>query len=203
MSDAAARIGSCANGIGLAAPGSIVSAEDFAAISAARTQLKSAHAFCATSMQDGYEQARQQGYQDAMRHALSDLADVQRSLRLLEEGETSPLERLVLAAVRKILGEQEPATLVASIVQQTLVACCLQLETVTVIVHPDVAASVRHRLANLSPAGLRIKVTTADDIDETGCEIHTPFGIIDAGLETQLLALEQSLGQQAMESTRA
>ena len=64
------------------------------------------------------------------------------------------------------------------------------LEALGVHVHPDVAGVVAKRLAKLTSNSLVIDVVPDDRLPDTGCEIHTPFGIIDAGLNTQMEALE-------------
>ena len=63
----------------------------------------------------------------------------------------------------------------------------------TVYVHPDVVPSVKRRLDEIPDGVPPFDVLPGPSLGATGCEVHTPFGIIDADLETQLAALERAM----------
>ena len=47
--------------------------------------------------------------------------------------------------------------------------------------------------AQVDEDGIPVEIVADDALGETGCEIHTPFGIIDASLDTQLDAIERAM----------
>ncbi|MGI9232106.1 MAG: FliH/SctL family protein [Woeseiaceae bacterium] len=144
-----------------------------------------------------HQEARRHGYEQGLRDMTAKFDATLRELRRYRNDRDAWLQAYVLAVLRKVLGDSDPASLVPAIVQQAIDQCDHGLETLTVHVHPDVVAAVKSRLtstsANSRENGLRVGVEADVRLDQMACEINTPFGIVDAGLETQLNALEQAL----------
>lgn len=137
-----------------------------------------------------YEQTRQQGYKQGLSDLMSELYSTFSELRDYKRDREIWLQQFVFAIVRKVISNSESASIVPSIVQRVIEDCDRGLTSIVVHVHPSVKKAVTERISTLTIKGLVIDIEPDQRLTETGCEIHTPFGIIDAGLETQLDALQ-------------
>lgn len=142
-----------------------------------------------------HEQARQHGHEQGITEALREVAAVMNELRASRKDGQAWLERMVFALLRKILGNCDADELVTRVAVEAIDACDRNLEQFAVHVHPSVAATVTSRLEQTKISGIEVKVVCDDRLRETGCELHTPFGIVDAGVDTQLDALESVLSK--------
>ena len=140
------------------------------------------------------------GYRCGLQQAMDELRGFYTESERRRVDPSSPLKRIVFAVLRKILHESDAERLMASIAARAVVESCEQLGSITILVHPDVANAVARRFDRHNVPGMRIDVQAADHLAATGCEIQTAFGIIDAGLDVQLDALEQSMRRSAPDS---
>ena len=184
-------------------PGRIVPAADHARITATSNRLRQAQSSSLVNLEALHEAAWEHGHRSGMRQAMRQLAAFHRGVEEYRKDPASPVRQLVIAAVRKILGDSDPNAIVGEIVEKAIVESCKQLESVVIYVHPAVAESVAKRASTLNVQGLRLDVRPTEDIPITGCELHTAFGTIDASLETQLDALERSVCRGEPEQTDA
>lgn len=145
-----------------------------------------------------HEEVRLHGYQEGIRNAVADIADTMREMYAYREDRSAWIRVYVLAVLRKMLGGTGAAALVQAIAERAVEQCDRNLETLRVHVCPDVFEQVQSALGEVArkrtSTGPHIHVVPDSSLDLTECEVHTPFGIIDAGLETQLKALELALG---------
>ena len=175
----------------------VLSAADYATMVAPKGTPASSNAGNVGRLQSLHEEARHHGYQQGLQRALADLADVLTELRRCRGDREAWLQSFVFAVLRKILGEQDPLSLVGAIARQAIAQCEQSLGQLTVHVHPravnDVTEAIETQVASTALTEIRVDVVADDRLSETGCEVHTPFGIIEASLETQLDALEHAV----------
>ncbi len=182
-------------GLSLAEPGKIISASDFAKMASAKSRLRRAQAAQLVNVESMHQSAWQIGYRHGLQQAMNELSDFYSEASRRHVDPQSPVKRLVFAVLRKLLHECDKNGLMASVAERAVAETCEKLESITILVHPDVAESVARRFARYRAPGRRIDVHAADHLSPTGCEIRTVFGIIDAGLDVQLDALENSVSR--------
>lgn len=175
--------------------GRIISAAAFAQIQAAFDNNAPSEPASIRKLPSLHEQARRHGYEQGISQALREVATVMTNLRESRRDHQAWLESMVFALLRKIFGNDDVDELVARIAAQAVNQCDRSLEYITVHVHPGVATTVASRLAKKQRFAIDFDVVSDERLCETACEIHTPFGIVDAGLETQLDALEAALSK--------
>lgn len=180
------------------ATGRILSAADYAELIATEQDRRSDTAGGIRQLPTLHDEARLHGYQQGVRSALLDLNATLLELRRCRSERNAWLQAYVFAILRKVLGNSDPSSLVPAIAQQAMEQCEQGLEVLTVHVHPEAAPAVTKRFGTTSqsaiPNGLQVDIVADDRLSRTACEIHTPFGIVDASLEIQLDALELALG---------
>lgn len=148
-----------------------------------------------------HEEARLHGYRQGLRSVMTDLTAILVELRTCREDRAAWLQSFVLAVLHKILGEHDASSLVPAIARQAIQQCDRSLETVAIHVHPQVAADTAAHIdkaaAGKKRNGLCVDIVSDYRLSETDCELHTAFGIIDAGLDTQLEALAHALAAES------
>lgn len=181
----------------LISEGRVLSAADYAELLAGQNQRRDDSEQRVERLPSLHDHARLHGYRQGLHKAFTDLNATLLELRRCREDRAQWLQSFVLAILRKILGAQDASSLIPAIVQQAIDECDHSLETIAVRVHPQAAADVARRINKASAIakrnGLRIDVVADGHLGETACELHTSFGIIDAGLDTQLDALAEAL----------
>ena len=183
-----------------AEPGRIISATDFARMTATSAKLRRVQSAQLTSVETMHRSAWALGYRHGLRQAMSELSDFCSETQRRRVDAASPIKKIVFTVLRKVLHESDSSQLMASIAERVVAESCEQLESVTILVHPEVAESVALRFAKHKVPGMRIDVQAAEHIEVTGCEIQTVFGIIDAGLDVQLDALEHCVRRVAADA---
>lgn len=173
--------------------GRILSAATYAAILESEQSRRTKEDGRIDRLPSLHEQARLHGYQQGMRSALFDIKSTLQELKHCREDREHWLQDYVFAVLRKVLGTQDDTQMVSAIVQTVIEECGRSLESVAVHVHPSAAEAVAKRLRRVANKSLRIDIVSDDGLSETACELHTAFGIIDAGLDTQLDALQHAL----------
>lgn len=173
--------------------GRILSATDFAGLVATERRRRGTVEKSVGQLPSLHDQAWQHGYQQGLCHAMLEVKSTLAELRACQHDRDSWMHQFVFAVVRKVLGNNEAASLVPLIVQQVIEECDRSLETIVLHVHPSVTSAVARRLASIAGPGLQLDVVADERLMEGDCELHTPFGIIDAGLDTQLDALEHAI----------
>lgn len=141
--------------------------------------------------QTGYEQGLEQA---RLEMAVRMLETVEYTVDYLSEVEHKVVD-LVMAAVRKILGEFDDAELTGRVVRQALQVVRNQPQA-TIRICPAQADRLQQRLhellAGYNSLGM-VEVVPDPRLGNGDCILETEIGVVDAGLETQLGALEQAL----------
>jgi type III secretion protein L len=146
-----------------------------------------------------YAQRHEQGYADGkaegkMEHAEKLMETVMSSLEFIEGVETTVVD-VVNQAVRKVIGELEDDERIVRIVRTALTTVRNQ-QHVTVRVAPSDAPAVSTALAALlqSAPGKTSFLDLVPDarLEPGSCLLESELGVVDAGLETQLKALENA-----------
>lgn len=137
----------------------------------------------------GHAEGYAAGQQEAEQAGAARLAEMEAAL----QAETEKLRRssagLAIEIVRRIAGRLADDCLVAALADEA-VRELVPDRPVAVRVHPDQAEAVAQRLA---PFAERVAVEADADLPPSGCVLVSHLGRIDAGLETQLAAIERAL----------
>ena len=102
---------------------------------------------------------------------------------------------VVMAAVRKVLGEMDDREVIVRVVKNAL-AVARNQKQVTLRVSPAEADSVRERVNEILsgfPAVSFIDVTADNRLSAGGCILESDMGVVDASIEVQLAAIRKSL----------
>lgn len=139
------------------------------------------------------EAGRREGYRagraEAEREGAETLARLEiaaRNARRTMRGETV---RLALEVVHRIAGRLGEDAMVKALAEEA-VRELVPDRPVVVRVHPDRVEAVRHRL---TPHGERVAVEADAGLRPAGCVLVSDIGRVDAGLDTQLAAIERAL----------
>jgi type III secretion protein L len=195
----------------LLTPGSIVRAEDLPILEKAASVLAAAeqksleiHESLERQLSEAKEEGRRQGIEEARAEAsqirLKALADVSNYLGSIQ----GRLLETLLECMRRVILELPPRERMSQLLGKALDELGAS-QRVTLSVSPANAVLVNEALAQLGsrlPAG-GIEVKVRPDLPEDACVLETPMGIVDASLESQLLALKSSLSAPVTEMPRA
>ena len=111
--------------------------------------------------------------------------------------------RVVASAVRKIIGDLDDRERIVRVVRAALVSVRSQ-QKVLIRVCPADEAAVREALAAMitaAPGGVSFLDVAADPRMKPGdCILESELGVVDAGVETQLKAIENALAGKIKES---
>lgn len=154
-----------------------------------RTEAK---AFFAAEKKRGYETGLQNG---KMEIAMQKIDLVDQSVAFMESVETKMAD-VVLKALRSFVTEVGDKEMVVQIVRKTMAAVIRTQRHITLKVAPDMAATVRARLAELRsdyPTIESMDVVEDQRLTGPACILETEAGVADASVETQLKAIESSL----------
>lgn len=184
---------------GLVAPGHTISATDYARMTATGSTLRRAQAAQLVNVETMHRSAWAIGYRCGLQQAMNELSEFHNEAQRREVDPMSPIRKIVFTVLRKILHDSNLHQLMGSVAERAVAECGEKLESVTILVHPELADTVAKRFENHNVPGMRISVQASEHLEPTGCEIHTVFGILDAGLDVQLDALEQSVRRSASE----
>lgn len=189
------------------APGTrVLKAADYARLVAAERVLdearRQAEAILKAAERRAAE-ARDAGYAEGMRLAKADssrymLGIVSKSREYLVENEERVIA-LVLAVLRKILGEMDEREVVVRLVRSALSVVSRQSQ-VTVMVAPDKVAAVKAKLDSI--LGPYPRITAVDVVGDAKlagdhCVLETKVGRVEASLESQLQSITGALADVA------
>ena len=139
----------------------------------------------------GYEQGILEGRQE---HAEQIMDTVLKSIEYIE-GLEKGISTLVGEALRRILGAMPPEDLMAGVVRQSL-ALARGQKQVVLRISPADEKTVNARLADIlreySSIGF-VDVQTDGRLAQGSCILQSEMGIIDAGVETQIQAIINTL----------
>lgn len=185
------------------APGTrVVKAADYQALLEAEALIAAARERAAAIEAEAhaaYEAEKARGYADGQAEASMAAADtaLQSSLAAVEflERVEREIGDLVLISLEKIVGTMDSDELIRRVVRQALTAIRNEQE-VTLRVSQDEAEVVREQIEALVARfpGLSILSVTGEPRLARGeCQLITPVGVIDAGVDTQLAAIRRAV----------
>jgi type III secretion protein L len=191
-----------AGSIGAAPDSRLIRAEEWAAYCSARDIAAAAGEYAANlrrEAEEAFAAEKQRGYEEGLResrqeHAENILETVLKSIDYIE-GLEKGIAGLVGDALRKILGEIPPDELIAGVVRQALTLVRGQ-KRVTLSVAPEDEPTVRSRTDELlrDYASIAFIDVVADGrLSRGACLLQSDMGVIDAGVETQIRAIIQTL----------
>ena len=157
--------------------------------------------------EEAYEARRREGYDDGVMEGRMEQAEkmMETAMQAVEyiENIEETLVGVVTSAVRKIIGELDEKERIVRVVRTALVAVRSQ-QKVLIRVCPVDEAAVRDALSAMiasAPGGVSFLDVSADPRMKPGdCILESELGVVDAGLETQLKALENALSSKIKES---
>lgn len=147
-----------------------------------------------------FESEKQRGYETGLQNGKMEIAMqkidlVDQSVAFMESVETKMAD-VVLKALRSFVTEIGDKEMVIQIVRKTMAAVIRTQRHITLKVAPDMAATVRARLAELRsdyPTIESMDVVEDQRLNGPACILETEAGVADASVETQLMAIERSL----------
>lgn len=157
--------------------------------------------------EEAYETRRREGYEDGVMEGRMEQAEkmMETAMQAVEyiENIEETLVKVVTSAVRKIIGELDERERIVRVVRTALVSVRSQ-QKVLIRVCPADEPAVREALAAMiasAPGGVSFLDVSADPRMKPGdCILESELGVVDAGLETQLRALENALAGKIKES---
>ena len=158
---------------------------------AARIREEAKAAFAAERKR-GYETGLQNG---KMEIAMQKLDLVDQSVAFMASVEEKMAD-VVLKALKSFVTEVGDKEMVVQIVRKTMAAVIRTQRHVTLKVAPEMAASVKERIAELRldyPTVESIDVVEDPRLSGPACLLETEAGVADASVDSQLAAIERSL----------
>ena len=154
-----------------------------------------------------YEARKRAGYEDGVMEGRMEQAEkmMETAMQAVEyiENIEETLVKVVSSAVRKIIGELDDRERIVRVVRAALVSVRSQRK-VLIRVCPADEPAVREALAAMiasAPGGVSFLDVSADPRMKPGdCILESELGVVDAGLETQLRAIENALAGKIKES---
>jgi flagellar assembly protein FliH len=159
---------------------------------------------------EGYHAGFEKGCQEALqnydeliakaRH-ITELANVQFYEQINASAET--ILRIGMKVAERIIGEvlEKDPNYFLSLVKRVLKEVREQTE-VTIYVHPfsyEIVARQKEELKSLFPHEVDLFIHPDDELQEHGCLVETPFGRIDASVDTQLAQIKEKLFERIKE----
>ena len=185
------------------APGTrILRAAEYARLLEAQSLLDDARAEAEAirkRAEEAYEERKKQGYEDGvldgqMQQAEKMLEPGMQAVEYLEGLERQIVE-VVTTAVRKIVGELDDKERIVRVVR-TALEQVRGRQRVVVRVCPEEEPQVREALAPMlarSSAANGIELVADQRMKAGDCMLESEMGVVDAGLEVQLKAIEHAL----------
>ncbi len=157
--------------------------------------------------EDAYEARKREGYEDGVMEGRMEQAEkmMETAMQAVEyiENIEETLVKVVSSAVRKIIGELDDRERIVRVVRAALVSVRSQ-QKVLIRICPADETAVRRELAAMiasAPGGVSFLDVSADPRMKPGdCILESELGVVDAGLETQLKAIENALAGKIKES---
>jgi type III secretion protein L len=182
----------------------IIRSEELESVLDAESLLQAARAEAqriVDSAQAEFDRRSAEGYEDGMNAGRMEIAErmldsVTKTVNYVSSLEKSVVD-IVMKALRKILGDMPDRDRVAQVVKSALAVARTQ-RTVTVRVHPEDADHVRSQITLITkpyPAVQFLEVTADNRLQRGSCLLESEIGVVDASLEIQLKAIENSLAR--------
>jgi type III secretion protein L len=147
----------------------------------------------AAELAKAYVEGKAAGSLEASTLVAETSAKVQKYLTSLDK----QVAQLAFDIVRRILSEFDDRELVARATRNAL-ADFREAKAVTIKVHPSVEGHVRRAIADLvgvgGEEGFAVSIETDTEIGERVCVLCTEFAVVEATIETQLVAIAQAMG---------
>ena len=180
-----------------------VSAEDAAAVTRAADIVAAAEAEAErirVEAQKAYEAEKKRGYADGIAEGKAEILTqkldlIDESIAYMESIEGKVAD-IVMKAIRKCIAEMDDTELVQQIVRKSLQAVVRTQKELVVRVAPDMVPSVRERTDALLadfPAVTKLDVVGDERLTGAACVVETDAGIVEASVDGQLEAIEQSI----------
>jgi len=180
----------------------LIKADAWANYRAAETIVEEAHAYAQDmrrKAEEAFEAEKQRGYDQGVlegrqEHAEQIMDTVLKSIEYIE-GLEKGVSTLVGEALRRILGSLPPEDLMAGVVRQSL-ALVRGQKQVVLRVSPADEEAVKARLADIMReySSIAFVDVQADGrLARGACTLQSEMGIIDAGVETQIRAIVNTL----------
>ena len=148
-----------------------------------------------------YEAQKQQGFQDGLDEGRMEMTmkmvdSVAKSVDYFSELENQMVD-LVAKAVKKIIGEMDSRERIVAVVRHALAVARNQAK-VTIRACPAEVEILQEKLADIMrpyPAINFIDIVPDSRLAEGGCILETDIGVVDATVDVQLKAIEESLAK--------
>ncbi|WP_233238518.1 HrpE/YscL family type III secretion apparatus protein [Bordetella sp. LUAb4] len=186
----------------VAAGGKVVRASDYSrwvqakhVLGEARVQAK---AIRDHARQD-HAAERERGYQEGLREAratqVAEIAETLRKARAYLDGIENEMVDLVMDCVREVIGELDPRERIVRIVRGAIARARRQKQAVLRLHTEDVSAVLAWRddLLTEFPGIEDLDIVATAQMARGACRVETDIGVIEAGVDAQLAALEQAL----------
>ena len=181
----------------------VVKAVDVATVRTAEEIVDAAEAEAARIREEAkaaFEEEKRRGYEFGLQEgkmeiAMQKLDQVDQSVAFME-GVEKKMADVVMKALRSCVVEIGDKEMVVNIVRKTLSAVIRTQRHVTLKVAPEMAATVREKIASFRsdyPTVETFDVVEDERLKGPACILETEAGVADASVETQLAAIEKSL----------
>lgn len=181
---------------------SVIKAEDVAALVKAEAIIAAAEEEAkaiAAQAQVEYENEKRRGYEDGLAAGRAEI--LQKKLDLVEESVKymqkveGEISELVIRAIKKCLSEIGNTEVVTSIVKKSMRAIVRNQREVTVKVSPAMVETVKKWSETIMaefPTLTFVEVVEDARLNDTACVVDTAAGSVEASIDGQLKALEES-----------
>jgi flagellar biosynthesis/type III secretory pathway protein FliH len=174
------------------ASGRIIPASEFAQLAKSARQRERVGLESLRSFATWRDSAHEHGFRHGVQQALQELAPILASARSYARAPASPVYELLFAVLRKMLGAEDPDELLTRVARAALTEYAHEFEQIALHVHPERAAALRAPRTLQAAGAVRCEVVADASLAPLGCELHTPFGIVDASIDMQLGLLHEA-----------
>lgn len=183
-------------------PESVVKAEDVAALVKAEAIIAAAEEeakVIADQAKKDHESEKRRGYEDGLAEGRAEI--LKKKLELIEESVKymqtveSEISELVIKALKKCLSEIGDTEVVTQIVKKSMRSIVRNQREITIKVAPAMVESVKkwsETILGEFPTLTFVEVVEDPRLSETACVVDTAAGSVEASVEGQLRALEES-----------
>lgn len=191
--------------------GTVVKKEDYCAIMDAKS-LRDETSHQAEKIladaQKAYEEQRQKGYEEGLQAAKEDIAEKIYQLASEREKDIAQLQKLlpdlIFEGVSSIVHSIPHKELLPEVIRKVLKHESLKLHVI-LRVNPDHLHRLKGELEELkrvNPLVEDIELFADFDLGPDQAVLESPYGIVDASVETQLLVLKRFLGRSLQRKAR-
>jgi len=145
--------------------------------------------------QIAYDEGYQEGFESGKKEQSDVLIKTHMMCREFMESRQEDIVDLVIAIAHKLLGDLDRDDVVMGLVERAL-AAHHNAHTMTLRVAPQQYALVNDQLGNLMKkfsGGGQVEVSEDNRVEPGDCLLETSIGVLNASLDTQLSAVENSL----------